>query len=88
MLSREGAFDTIPGQAPANSGVSPAVGLYVYCDDVDALVGQAQRANANIVTQPENKCWGDRVGVLEDPDGHRWSFATRIAEFKPAEATV
>jgi uncharacterized glyoxalase superfamily protein PhnB len=55
---------------------------------VDALVGQAQRANANIVTQPENKCWGDRVGVLEDPDGHRWSFATRIAEFKPAEATV
>ena len=88
MLSREGAFDTMPGQSPANSGLSPSVGLYVYCDDVDSLMLQAQKANANIVTQPDNMCWGDRVGVLKDPDGYRWSFATKIAESMPTEAAV
>ena len=88
MLGREGAFDTMPAQSPVNSGVSPAVGLYVYCDDVDALIAQAQKAKANIVTKPENMCWGDRVGVLKDPDGYRWSFATKVTDFNPADTTV
>ena len=82
MLSREGS-DTMPGQSPANSGVPPSMGLYVYCDDVDALMQQAHRANAHILNPAENMCWGDRVGALKDPDGYRWSFATKVADHKP-----
>jgi len=88
MLSSEGAFNTLPGQTPSHSGVPPSVGLYVYCDDVDALIGQAQQAKARVVSPPENMCWGDRVGVVNDPDGYRWSFATRVAESTPTEATL
>ncbi len=80
MLSREGENDTMLGQTPAVSGVSPSVGLYVYCDDVDTLIRRSQKANANILAQPENMCWGDRVGKVEDRDGYRWSFATKISE--------
>ena len=29
--------------------------------------------------------YGDRVGVLEDPFGHRWSFATHIEDVSPEE---
>ncbi|WP_455211914.1 VOC family protein [Kaarinaea lacus] len=84
MLNREGS-DTMSGQSPVNSGVSPSVGLYVYCDDVDALMRHAQKVNATIISEAENMCWGDRVGVLKDPDGYRWSFATKVAELNPAQ---
>jgi hypothetical protein len=29
--------------------------------------------------------WGDRYGVVEDPFGHVWSFATRQKDLTPAE---
>ena len=29
--------------------------------------------------------WGDRYGVVQDPFGHRWSIATRIADLTPDE---
>jgi PhnB protein len=29
--------------------------------------------------------YGDRVGVLKDPFGHSWSFASRIEDLTPEE---
>lgn len=29
--------------------------------------------------------WGDRYGVVTDPFGHSWSFATHIRDLTPAE---
>ncbi len=27
--------------------------------------------------------WGDRFGVVQDPFGHKWSFATHIKNLTP-----
>jgi hypothetical protein len=32
--------------------------------------------------------WGDRYGVVTDPFGHNWSFATHLKDLTPAEAQV
>jgi PhnB protein len=29
--------------------------------------------------------WGDRYGVVTDPFGHKWSFATHLKDLTPAE---
>ena len=29
--------------------------------------------------------WGDRYGVVTDPFGHNWSFATHIKDLTPEE---
>jgi PhnB protein len=83
MFAPEGAFG---GQtkAPVTSGVLPAVGLYVYCPDVDALFQQARAAGATVMTPPMDSFWGDRISRLSDPDGHAWCFATYKGQQAPA----
>lgn len=89
MLVKENGFGcNVP--TPAHSNSDPATSLYVYCDDVDDFYEQAKKAKANIVNEPEDMFWGDRIVAIKDPDGHCWSFATRISnfEFNPEAATV
>ena len=66
MLVRKGDA-TAPG-----SGI-PA--LYAYVEDVDRQLAAAREAGAG-VEGAEDKPWGDRVGVVTDPDGYRWVLAT------------
>ena len=75
-----------PWKAPVTSGVTSPVGLYVYCEDVDALFAQATKAGAKGDLPPQEMFWGDRMCKLTDPDGHTWSFATNVADFDPAKA--
>lgn len=83
MVMREGTFGGT-AMTPANSSTESAVSLYVYCDDVDALFTQAKEAGAQVVSPPEDMFWHDRVTRLKDPDGHSWSFATKIEGKEPA----
>lgn len=85
MFSPESNTPECNAKAPATSGVAPAVGLYLYCDDVDALYTRAVAAGAKSVSPPENMFWGDRMCNLLDPDGHSWSFATNVADFDPSK---
>lgn len=66
MLIRKGDATTATGGAPA---------LYAYVEDVDAALGRAREAGAG-VAEAEDKPWGDRTGVVTDPDGYRWVLAT------------
>jgi uncharacterized glyoxalase superfamily protein PhnB len=75
-------------RTPANSGVSSPLSLYIYCDDVDALKKRAQSAGAQVVCEPVDMFWGDRISTLSDPDGHRWTFATNVADFDPEKAAA
>lgn len=75
-----------PSKAPASSGVEPAVGLYIYCDDVDGLFERATAAGAKADFPPQTMFWGDRICNLRDPDGHSWTFATNLADFDPSKA--
>jgi uncharacterized protein len=40
--------------------------------EVDAVIEQARRAGATIVTEPHDTFWGGYAGYFRDPDGHLW----------------
>jgi PhnB protein len=59
--------------------------MMVYVDDVDAMFAQALKAGGTADKDPENQFWGDRMGTLVDPFGHRWMLATHIEDVPPEE---
>ena len=64
-----------------------AVNQSVFCfvDDVDAHYEQAKRAGATITSEPADMFWGDRTCVLEDLEGHRWTFAKKVRDVAPED---
>lgn len=75
MMGLQGAYGgtTI---APATSGQACPISIYVYCDDVDALVERARLAGAEVKFGPIDAFYGDRICNLVDRDGYVWCFAT------------
>jgi len=70
----------------ANSiGNTPAT-LYLLVEDVDSVFNRAVTAGAKVMMPVTDMFWGDRVGQLSDPEGHRWMIATHKAE--PTEAEM
>jgi PhnB protein len=82
MLADE--FPEMNFRSPQSLGGTP-VNIVVYVNDVDALVSQAVGAGAKLSKPVADQFYGDRVGVLEDPFGHSWSFATHIEDVTPEE---
>jgi PhnB protein len=62
---------------PESDGSSPVVN-YLYCDDVDALIGKAVAAGAQVLIPAADQFWGDRVGRIMDPAHHVWNVSARI----------
>jgi uncharacterized glyoxalase superfamily protein PhnB len=56
------------------------VSLHHYVADCDAAIKRAVDAGATIMMPAADMFWGDRYGVVIDPFGHKWSFATRVKE--------
>ncbi|CAM2065116.1 VOC family protein [Sulfidibacter corallicola] len=56
------------------------VTIHLMCEDVDAMMKQAEEAGATVNMPPADMFWGDRYGKLTDPYGHSWSVATHIAD--------
>lgn len=73
-------------RAPASSGATDSLSLYVYVADVDAVAARAERAGATVLQRPADQFWGDRIAVFKDPDGYHWTFATNIGEFDASKA--
>jgi uncharacterized glyoxalase superfamily protein PhnB len=71
-------------QSPLGLGGTP-VQFYVYVEDVDAAFRKAVAAGAKETMAVSDMFWGDRVGSLVDPYGHKWSLATHRADPTPAE---
>ena len=82
MLADE--FPDMNFRSPQSLGGSP-VNILVYVKDVDALVSRAVAAGAKLTRPVADQFYGDRLGVLEDPFGHSWSFATHIEDVSPEE---
>ena len=85
MFGPEGMGDSATMRTPAHSGMELPLNFYVYCPDVDALTAQARKAGAEVLAEPEDMFWGDRMAQLRDPDGYLWSFATVVGEFDPSK---
>lgn len=57
-----------------------AVTIHVYVPDVDGFAARAAAAGATITRPVADQFYGDRSVQLEDPFGHRWSFATHVED--------
>jgi PhnB protein len=84
MLGREGAMGC-PVKSPATSKTDCPIGLYIYCQDIDALYQRAKAAGATVISEPKDMFWGDRVASFKDPEGYGWTFATNVGEFDPSK---
>jgi PhnB protein len=60
-------------------------GVFMYVEDVDAVVKQAVDAGATVTMEVADQFWGDRFGTITDPFGHVWSIATHIEDVPPDE---
>jgi PhnB protein len=59
--------------------------VFMYVEDVDAVVKRAVDAGASITMEVADQFWGDRFGVVTDPFGHVWSIATHVEDLTPDE---
>jgi uncharacterized glyoxalase superfamily protein PhnB len=82
MLGGEGCNEM---NSPKTSGVKPAMSLYLYCEDPDAIHDRAVKAGAKSEAAPEDMFWGDRACRVIDPDGYVWWFAKNVADFDPSK---
>ena len=73
------------GNLGPNSRGGPTASLLIYVEDADAAFAQALAAGATQERAVENQFWGDRMGSLIDPFGHRWSIATQVEVVAPEE---
>jgi uncharacterized glyoxalase superfamily protein PhnB len=70
-------------KSPKSLGGSVTLGLYVYVGDVDSHCARARSAGATVVSDLEDMFWGDRTYVVEDLEGHRWTFAQHVRDVAP-----
>ncbi len=62
-----------------------SVSVFMYVEDVDAVVKQAVDAGATVTMEIADQFWGDRFGSVQDPFGHLWSIATHVEDVPPEE---
>jgi PhnB protein len=65
-----------------------SVSVFMYVEDVDAVVKQAVDAGAKVTMEVADQFWGDRFGSVMDPFGHLWSIATHVEDVPPEEMAV
>jgi PhnB protein len=59
--------------------------IFMYVEDVDAVVKQAVGAGAKVTMEIADQFWGDRFGSIQDPFGHTWSIATHVEDVPPEQ---
>ena len=77
MLCPEGAFET-KKKSPFSTGQIIPVVFYVYVPRVNDFYLNAKQNGAIVISEPQDKIWGDRSCELADIDGYHWSFASCI----------
>jgi len=63
---------------PEKGNGIPRCELYFYVEDLQFEFDNAVKAGAKIISEIENRNWGDRVGYLADSDGHIIAFAEKM----------
>ncbi|MGC4942104.1 VOC family protein [Kribbella sp. DT2] len=55
----------------------PPIALWLYTDDLDALVAAIRSAGGRITQEPTDQPWGEREARAEDPDGNHLYLGQR-----------
>lgn len=73
-------------KAPPPGGLagSPS-SLFVYVEDVDAVIARAVELGATLERPAQDQFYGDRDGYLVDPFGHGWTVASHVEDVTPEE---
>jgi PhnB protein len=82
--------DDFPEMCGGKSQTATALGgtpvtLHHYVADCDAAIQRAADAGAKVDMPATDMFWGDRYGMVSDPFGHRWSFATHQRDLTPEQ---
>ena len=82
MLNDE--FPDFDNLGPKSRG-GTTFGLIIYTDDVDSAFKTALTAGGTEKMPVQDQFWGDRMGTLTDPFGHKWSIATHVEDVPPEQ---
>jgi PhnB protein len=72
-------------KSPKASGIPSPVSLYLYNDNVEAVVAKAKAHGLKIIQEPEVMFWGDKMCIIVDESGYIWNFAKNVADFDPSK---
>ena len=84
MLMLADPFPQSSTRPPKELGGTSA-SVFMYVEDVDAVVKQAVDAGASMTMEVADQFWGDRFGTITDPFGHVWNIATHVEDVPPEE---
>jgi uncharacterized glyoxalase superfamily protein PhnB len=74
MIGNVGARNAGPRPSNVRSSV------YVFVDDVDAHFEHARSCGAEIIDEPADQPFGDRIYLVRDPEGHEWYIAQHLRD--------
>jgi PhnB protein len=72
------------GHGP-EAGGETSFSLLLYVENVDEIFKRAVAAGAKELRGLKNEFYGDRMGTLLDPFGHKWNLATHIEDVSEEE---
>ena len=74
-------------RSPASTGGINTTSTHVALSrDIDAHCERARTAGAQIVMEPNDQFYGDRVYRCADLEGHHWTFAMHVRDVSRREA--
>lgn len=76
-----GTDDCAKFKSPKALGVTSPISLYLYNDDVEAIVEKAKAHHLKILQEPEVMFWGDKMCIIVDESGYIWNIAKNVADF-------
>ena len=56
-------------------GDGPRFEMFVYADDVDALLADLRAKGVTVLSDPADMPWGERIASIADPDGNPVTLA-------------
>jgi len=59
--------------------------LFIYVEDVDAVIARAAELGATVQRPAQDQFYGDRDGYIIDPFGHGWAVASHVEDVTPEE---
>jgi PhnB protein len=72
--------------APPSGGLEGSpVFLFIYVEDVDAVVARAVELGSTLKRPATDQFYGDRDAFVIDPFGHGWTIASHVEDVAPDE---
>ena len=86
VLIVEDELPSMGTKAPPRDGLDGSpVFLFIYVEDVDAVVAKAVQLGAQLRRPAQDQFYGDRDAYIIDPFGHGWTIATHVEDVTPEE---